>query len=217
MANVFNQDQVIHTLKLVQPVLQKYTRQYWFMGSMVPTAMNGGLYREVHDFDIIVNTDTLSDLLSQIYSLGYKKKPLNFFRVSELLGVYVFSHKTLLDIGFFVIHEEGQIYTINAGPVRVSIPKNNLKTNMYTLRGMSFPGIQPSYAYRLMLLAKHNPKRQKELLIYQSHDIHPANWPFYDFRVWGRNANWIMNMLNSSLAALGRTRVALGLPYDPWQ
>jgi hypothetical protein len=217
MAERYNTDRVIQTLKRVLPILQAKTNKFWFMGSMVPTALNGALYREVHDFDIIVITEHLPELLNALYRLGYAKKQLNFFRVSELLGVYVFSHPTLLDIGFFVIAEENRLYTITAGAVRVVIPMKNLEAKKYTFHHMSFSGILPSFSYRLALLAKHNPKRQKEMIIYRSHGVKPAPWPFYDFTMFGKNANWVMNTLNSLLILIGRTRVLFGLPYDPWQ
>jgi hypothetical protein len=217
MDKPFNTETVLQTLTTILPVLDAHTNRYWFMGSMIPSAINGGLYRDVHDFDIIVYTENLPSLLENIYALGYTKKPINIFRVSELLGVYVFSHPTLLDIGFFVIGTDGTYYTITSGPVHVEIPMKNLIQKQYSLHGVSYPGIDPSFAYTLCLLAKFNPKRAKELLLYASKKIVPAPWPIYTFRVWGKNANWMVDLLDTMLVYIGIIRVRLGLPYDPWQ
>jgi len=184
---------------------------------MVPSAINGGLYRDVHDFDIIVLPKSLPELLLAIYALGYTKRPLNFFRVSELMGVYVFSHPTLLDIGFFVISEEASMYTVVSGPVRVEIPPQNLVPRTYKLGPYSYPGIDPSFAYALCLLARDNPKRKKELELYRSHHIIPAKWPIYTFRIGGYVADWVVDLLDSALAVIGRIRTKFGLTYDPWQ
>ena len=217
MNELFNMKKVVVTLGIVLPIMKSHTKKYWFMGSIVPTSLHKSLYREVHDIDIIVLTENLDGLLKSLYALGYKKKPLNFYRVSELLGVYVFSHPTLLDVGFFVIQEDASCYTITAGPVRVEIPFQNLVQREYTFADMTFTGIDPAFAYRLALLAKANPKRAKELVLYKSLGVTPATWPIYAIYIFGMRANWIMDMLNSTLVLIGNVRVKLGLPYDPWQ
>lgn len=213
---VFNTKRVLSTLELVLPIIKSNTQKYWFMGSLVPTALNKSLYREIHDFDIIIFTKNLDKLLSDLYSLGYKKKPMNFLRVSELLGVYVFSHSTLLDIGFFVIDEEERCYSITAGPVRVEIPLENLHEKEYRLSNQSFLGIDPSFAYILSLLHKENPKRIKEFALYKSLGVIPAKWPIYSIYFFGMKANWMIDGLNSLLILIGKIRTKFGLPYDPW-
>lgn len=212
----FNTKRVVSTLELVLPIIKSNTQKYWFMGSIIPTALNKSLYREVHDFDIIVLTKNLDKLLSSLYSLGYKKKPMNFLRVSELLGVYVFSHPTLLDIGFFVIDEEEKCYSITAGPVRVEIPLENLHEKEYRFSNQSFLGIDPSFAYILSLLHKENPKRIKEFALYKSLGVIPAKWPIYSIYFFGMKANWMIDGLNSLLILIGKIRTKFGLPYDPW-
>lgn len=216
MVEDFNTEKVKLTLKAVIPVIEKYTDQYWFMGSMIPTAMNGKLYREVHDFDIIIVPNNLEKLLKQIYQLGYKKKPLNFFRVSELMGVYVFSHDTLLDIGFFVISKVKKSYLIKSGPVKVEILFENLQPREYVFGRQKFVGIDPSFAYRLSLLHEHNPKRTKELELFKTLKITPAKWPIYQVYCWGRNANWMIDFLNFVLVIIGKIRTKLNLSYDMW-
>jgi len=213
----FNTKRVLSTLELVLPAIKSNTQKYWFMGSIVPTALNKSLYREVHDLDIIVITKNVDKLLSSLYDLGYKRKPMNFLRVSELLGVYVFSHSTLLDLGFFVIDEEEKCYSITAGPVRVEIPLENLQAKGYNFTNQSFLGIDPSFAYTLSLLHKENPKRINEFNLYKSLEIIPAKWPIYTIYFFGIKANWMIDGLNSLLVLIGKIRTKFGLPYDPWQ
>jgi hypothetical protein len=214
---LFNEEKVITTLGAVFPILEKHTKKYWFMGSVVTTALNGSFYRDVHDFDIIVVSQDREALLTELFSIGYKRKPMNFLRVSELMGVYVFSHPTLLDIGFFIIQEEEKCYSISARPLRVEIPFDNLRAKTYSIGPHSFPGIDPSFAYRLSLLHKDNPKRVKELALYKRLAVPPAKWPIYTILCMGLKTNWMIDGFNFLLIIIGKIRVKLGLPYDPWQ
>jgi hypothetical protein len=89
---LFNEEKVITTLGVVLPILEKNTKKYWFMGSAVTTALNGSFYRDVHDFDIIIVTKNRDTLLNDLYSIGYKRKPMNFFSGKRAYGgVCIFS------------------------------------------------------------------------------------------------------------------------------
>jgi hypothetical protein len=122
-----------------------------------------------------------------------------------------------LDIGFFIIEEEEKCYSITARPIRVEIPFTNLGIKKYSIGPHSFNGIDPSFAYRLSLLHKDNPKRAKELVLYKTLGVTPASWPIYTVLFMGVKANWIIDGLNSLLVIIGKIRTRLGLPYDPWQ
>ncbi len=217
MSDEFNTDQVYKTLKEVLTILQKYNVQYWFMGSIIPTALNGELFRTVNDLDIVLEEKDSSQVISDLKKLGYTRKDKNIYRVSEQLGVYTFVHPSLLEVGFFLVSEEKENYLIKAGIAKIVIPKSKLKTQKYRLRDLTFFGIPQSVAYTFSALAKDNPKRQKELALYKKLGITPAPWPPYNFYLFGFKANWVINILNLSLVIIGKIRVRLGKPYDPWR
>lgn len=217
MSEEFNTDQVYKTLKKVLSILENHKSRYWFMGSIIPTALNGKLFRTVNDLDIVLEENNSSQVIADLKNLGYTRKDKNIYRVSEQLGVYTFVHPSLLEVGFFLVSEVKDNYLIKAGIAKVVIPKNKLTTQTYTFKDFTFSGIPQSVAYTFSSLAKDNPKRYKELALYQRMGMRPAPWPPYDFYLFGLKANWVINFLNASLVIIGKMRVMRGRPYDPWR
>lgn len=215
--NDFNSEQVEKTLKAVIKIFKKHNIEYRFMGSVLPTALNGKLYRQVNDFDLLADKSKLNIILEEFKKLGFIRKSKNNLRISEQLGLYVFTHPELLEVGFFIV-DFGQEETIFiSGPLRFIIKKEAAEKTNYTFKGINFWGIPPSVAYLLSSYSKKNPKRKEEFQIYKRNNIKPFLGRPYDTYFMGLRINWLIDFLNFALVVLGKSRVFLGKTYDPWR
>ena len=214
----FNELQVYETLSKVVPILNTHRISYWFEGSIIPTSANGFLYRKVNDLDILIDKDKADTFTQELKKIGYKQKDKNIYRVSEHVGVRVFIHKSLLEIGYFSISiSKSGPYEIKAGPLRITISRSVLTKTGYQFNDIDFIGIPLEGAYTFALLSKGNPKRVHEFELYERLKIKPFKWPIYDLYLWGVKCNWLIDLLNISLITLGKVRVWFRKPYDPWR
>lgn len=213
----FNEEQIYKTLKAVIPILEAHKISYWFEGSMIPTSINGSLYREMHDLDILIDKDKANIFTQELKKLGYKQKSKNIYSVAERLGVRVFTHDHFLEISYFSFSIKSNHYEIDAYPLKVVIPKRILAKTKYEFRNIQFNGIPAEGAYALALLSQGNPKRKHEFELYKSLRIKPLKWPLYDLYLWGIKSNWVFDLLNIFLIIIGKIRVIFNQPYDPWR
>ncbi|MEK7802588.1 MAG: hypothetical protein AAB276_09055, partial [Pseudomonadota bacterium] len=104
-----------------------------------------------------------------------------------------------------------------AGPARVVIHGNRLTPHQYAFQGLNFYGIDASAVHALAWLTKDNPKRKKEIAMYKKMNIPIAPMPLYDFYLFDLKANWIIQSIQYLLIFIGKIRVWIGKPYDPWR
>jgi hypothetical protein len=213
----FNEQQVHKTVSLIIPILDTHDILYWIEGSLLPTSLNGSLYREVHDLDILIDKDKAELFTQELQKLGYKQKEKNMYSVAERLGIRVFTHDTLLNIGYFSLSTISDPYEITAGPITIKIPKKILTRTRYRFKDIQFYGIPTEGAYALALLSQGNPKRKHEFELYKKLGIKPFKWPLYDLYIFGIKGNWLFDLLNLVLMIIGKIRVVFKKPYDPWQ
>ncbi len=214
--NNFNQPQVEDTLRLVTKIFHQKQVGYLFMGSILPTALNGKLYRRVNDFDILIDISDLNKVVPELQANGFYRKTKNYFRISELLNLYEFYHPKLLEVGFFAINFSDHP-CLEAGPFRVDINPKALKKTKYSFANINFWGIPAPAAYRLALYAKSNPKRKIEFQIYKQHQIKQFDERPYDLYFLNLKINWLLEVMNFALVVIGNLRVTLGKPYDLWR
>ena len=215
--NNFNSAQVYKTLKIVLKILKKYKVKHWFEGSIIPTALNGKPLRQVNDLDIVLVSENPKNIIQELKRHGYKRKTKNIYRVSDQLNIFTFEHPKLLEVGFFAAKEIGNDYVISNVIAQVIIPKHKLPDTKYRFKDLQFNGIPASAAYTLSRLHPENPKREKELKLFKKLKIKPGNWPLYDFYLLGFKAKWAIDFINFSLVIIGKIRLTLGKPYDPWR
>lgn len=212
-----NETQVYETLKLILNILNSHNIKYWFEGSIIPASVNGALYRKINDLDILIDRSQAEVFTNELLKLGYTQKNKNIYRVADQLGVRVFTHPTLLEVGYFSLSLGEQEYEIKSGPIKVTVPKSLLTDTQYTFKDLSFNGISLEGMYTLALLSKNNPKRKHEFELYKKLNLKPLKWPIYDFYLFGIKCNWLVDVLNLGLVIIGKLRVLFKKPYDPWR
>lgn len=218
MTDTFNTTQVQNTLKLVVGLLNKYNVNYRFMGSILPTALNGSLYRNVNDFDILVDKAKVENLSSELVKLGFTRKSKNMFRVSEQLGLYVFKHPALLETSFFAVNiDKGEEMCLESWPFLIKIKSDISKATNYAIWDTKFMGIPVSTAYTIALISKFNPKRKVEFEVYRKYEAQKIKRRLFDMYFMGIKVNWLIDLLNLGLILVGELRVKFGMPYDLWR
>lgn len=169
----YNSSQVTKTLKTIAEVLHKHNINYWFMGSILPTAIHGSLYRYINDFDILVDKSKVNIVIQELEIVGFRRKKRNIYRFSERLDLYVFLHDELLETSFFALDIKDKESILESGPFKITINNDVIKKSSYSFQGIKFSGIPPSASYSIALLSKNNPKRKIELEIYTKKKIEP--------------------------------------------
>jgi hypothetical protein len=213
----YNSQSVRETLRTLVDVFSILRVEYRFMGSIIPTALNGKLYRDIHDLDVIVVCDNFAGLLGGLRKIGYVRNLPNGLRFSEHMGIHSYQHPRLLEIGIVRLQKTNDHYRISGRMGTAIIPLENLDAQSYTFGGIRFDGIPASLGYTLSTLHTRNPKRVREFEIFRRHGVSRVPWPPYDFYMGNTKANWVIDSINGLMRVIGITRVALGKPYDLWR
>lgn len=212
-----NDKQVEKTLRAVTEVLESNGVEYRFMGSILPTALKVEPYRKINDLDLLIDRLKLDQVIREFRNLGFTPKNKNSLRVSEQLGLFVFTHPKLLETGFFAIDFGVKNPVFESGSFKFVIKNEAIKKTQYTFKGINFWGIPASIAYLLASYSESNPKREKEFRIYKKNNVKPFVGRPYETYFLGIKVNWLIDFLNYALVLLGKLRIRLGKTYDPWR
>jgi len=213
-----NEKQVISTLRFIVGILNKYKVEYRFLGSIITCALEGSVYRNINDLDILIDTDKINIIADELVANGFQKKIKNHLRVSEQLNLHIYQHPKFLEISFF-----GVIFSPNGSAILqtknfyADIPKTAIDPVSYSLGDLNFIGIPASVVYKTILLNRSNPKRIKEIEIFKKNNVKPFGKNIYTLKFIGLNITQLTTLPNMVLEIIGKRRLLMGKEYDIWK
>jgi hypothetical protein len=212
-----NELQVKKTLNLVVGILEKHKIEYRVFGSVIPAVLNGRLHRELGDIDLLVEEGKKEVFMDKLKKLGYKKKERGVWKWLDRANLFEYRHPKLLEISFFALKFGDQRSSMKVKWFGLEIDSRAIRKIKYNLGGVGFWGILVDTACTGALISKANPKRKRELEIFESQGLKPRLNEYVDVYLGPMKVNWILDLLNWSLNWLGRVRVMLGMSYDFWR
>lgn len=214
----YNSDIVSLTLKEVIKILRSQKIEYRFLGSVVVAAMNGKLYRNIGDLDLLVDRKGKERLFNALTKLGYKQAGGMFSFARKYMALETLEHPTLLGVGYFYGHwQDDGTFVMGNTRVSVTIEPHALKKTVYILDGVEFNGLPPEAIATGIHASEKNPKRQKELILLKDKNMQVLPNTYIHVRVFGFRADWVYHFVMTVLNIIGVIRVRRGLSFDPWR
>lgn len=213
-----NEDQALESLITITKILKKCHIQYRFLGSIISAALNGKVHRKINDLDLFIENGKKEIFIKELEKIGFKKKIKNHLRISEQLNLHIFQHPTLLETSFFgVDFRKDYDMELHTRYFHAKAPKSAVQDTSYELNGVNFVGIPASVVYKTILFSKSNPKRKKEIEIFETYNIHPYSGILYTFYFNNIDISLIPRSINFILEIIGIIRIKLGKNYDIWK
>ena len=214
----FNTDVVCKTLARVVKILEDHNIRYRFLGSVVVSAINGKLHRNLGDLDLIIGFDKKDVLYAELKELGYKRAGGIFHFARKYLSLEQLEHAELLGLGYFYgIWKNDGMFMMGDKNLSLNVDPYALEETKYTLCGANFLGIPESAIATGIYESRTNPKRKQELIILKDKQIEAFPNSYIHISIFGIRADWIYNLSMKILNIVGAVRVRLGLPFDPWR
>ena len=214
----FNTSVVCKSLTKIVKILELHNIKYRFLGSVVITAINGKLHRNLGDLDLIIDFDKKDVLYAALKELGYKRASGIFNFARKYLSLEQLEHTELLGVGYFYgIWRNDGTFAMGNKRLSLNVESYALKETKYAFCGVNFLGIPESAIATGIYESRKNPKRKQELIILKEKKIEPFPNSYIHISIFGIRADWIYHLSMTVLNVIGVIRVKLGLPFDPWR
>jgi len=161
----YNEAEVRNSLRVVENLFNKSKVNYRLLGSILISAINGKLYRNVADLDFIISKKDVKKVFVMLKKLGFKinrRKKLSFSWYEAIKKKH--TPLTFLLMGQF--EKEYFSYELNK-ITKLLISNEFIKPTLYKLYGVKFLGIPKGSVYEGIKISSLNPKRKidKKILL----------------------------------------------------